>query len=186
MMHKYTTRAEAKAAGVTHYYPQKPCCHGHEGKRLVSNSCCCACMLIGTKKYRSVPEKAKFQNDRQKERTREYRKNPEYAARERERRNAEARTEKGRKRARNNYLRNTMGITTEEAEAVLVAQGHKCAICERDLTHARLRQKAHDHDHKTGKFRGILCVNCNTSIGKFKECTATLQRAIAYLEKHAA
>jgi len=40
-----------------------------------------------------------------------------------------------------------------------------------------------DHDHETGKFRGWLCFNCNTSIGKLGDSVQGLLRAVAYLEK---
>jgi hypothetical protein len=39
-----------------------------------------------------------------------------------------------------------------------------------------------DHDHDTGKFRGVLCQGCNTGIGQFYENTQIMQSAIAYLE----
>lgn len=39
-----------------------------------------------------------------------------------------------------------------------------------------------DHDHNTGRIRGILCRNCNVAIGYFKENTGNLKSAIAYLE----
>lgn len=38
-----------------------------------------------------------------------------------------------------------------------------------------------DHDHNSGQVRGILCVNCNTAMGKFGDSTIILQRAIDYL-----
>jgi hypothetical protein len=39
-----------------------------------------------------------------------------------------------------------------------------------------------DHCHRTGKFRGWLCDNCNTAIGKLGDDVFGLQRAIHYLE----
>lgn len=40
-----------------------------------------------------------------------------------------------------------------------------------------------DHDHTTGKFRGWLCVSCNTGLGKLGDSVEGLERAIAYLKK---
>jgi hypothetical protein len=40
-----------------------------------------------------------------------------------------------------------------------------------------------DHDHATGKFRGILCFHCNTVLGKVKDSTETLQNMISYLNR---
>lgn len=39
-----------------------------------------------------------------------------------------------------------------------------------------------DHDHETGKFRGVLCQGCNTGIGQFYEDVQVMQVAIEYLE----
>lgn len=41
-----------------------------------------------------------------------------------------------------------------------------------------------DHDHKTGKQRGILCFNCNCGIGLFKDNVERLKKTIDYLEKY--
>ena len=40
-----------------------------------------------------------------------------------------------------------------------------------------------DHDHATLKFRGWLCDNCNTGIGRLGDNIEGLKRALAYLEK---
>ncbi len=40
-----------------------------------------------------------------------------------------------------------------------------------------------DHDHRTGKFRGILCHHCNTGLGHFFDDVEKLQAAIVYLQK---
>ncbi len=58
-----------------------------------------------------------------------------------------------------------------------------CAICG-TTTDPNERSFAIDHDHVTGKIRGLLCTFCNTAIGLFKDDTALLLNAIDYLEKH--
>ncbi len=55
-------------------------------------------------------------------------------------------------------------------------QGGRCAICETET------EKLHiDHDHETGKVRGLLCMNCNTALGQFKDDIEILKAAILYL-----
>ncbi|AXN53523.1 endonuclease VII [Gordonia phage Ronaldo] len=60
-----------------------------------------------------------------------------------------------------------------------MAQGGKCAICQRAI--GKRRKLAVDHDHDTGEVRGILCQPCNfTVLGRYDK--EALQRAIDYLE----
>ena len=40
-----------------------------------------------------------------------------------------------------------------------------------------------DHDHKTGAMRGWICYNCNSGLGRFKDDTQLLIKAIEYLHK---
>lgn len=40
-----------------------------------------------------------------------------------------------------------------------------------------------DHDHETGKVRGVLCRGCNGALGKFGDTVAGVRRALAYLER---
>ena len=58
-----------------------------------------------------------------------------------------------------------------------------CAICHNPLTERGLNTHF-DHDHTTGKLRGILCSNCNTGLGKFKDNVDFLLSAISYLHKY--
>jgi len=56
-----------------------------------------------------------------------------------------------------------------------------CAICGVNPA-ATGRQLARDHDHKTQRFRGWLCMSCNTGLGQFKDDRVLLMRAVAYLD----
>lgn len=58
----------------------------------------------------------------------------------------------------------------------------ECQICSRDLRELELRDIHLDHDHKTGKIRGLLCFNCNAGLGHFKDDISRLKNAIDYLE----
>jgi Recombination endonuclease VII len=58
------------------------------------------------------------------------------------------------------------------------AQGSACLICRRQITVAT----AHvDHDHASGKVRGILCFACNGGMGQFGDDPEVLVRAARYL-----
>jgi Recombination endonuclease VII/HNH endonuclease len=84
-------------------------------------------------------------------------------------------------------LRKKFGITLAEYCAMLVAQDGKCGICGLEETATRggnLKALAVDHDHVTGKIRGLLCQECNQAIGKFRDNRDTLLSAIRYLDKH--
>jgi len=73
------------------------------------------------------------------------------------------------------------GITAREYLRLFERQEGTCAICFENDGRRRL---AVDHCHETGKVRGLLCVNCNTGLGKFRDNITMLQRAIYYLELH--
>jgi hypothetical protein len=69
---------------------------------------------------------------------------------------------------------------------MLEKQQHRCHVCECKLKRPPKGKRMFnipyvDHDHQTGKVRGILCGNCNTGLGHFKDNTKLLQRAINYL-----
>jgi hypothetical protein len=85
-------------------------------------------------------------------------------------------------------LRSIFGITLAEYSLMLIEQDGKCATCRQSETATRngkLKALCVDHDHKTGKVRGLLCSECNQGLGKLKENRDTLLNMIAYLDKHA-
>lgn len=54
-----------------------------------------------------------------------------------------------------------LGVTDAEYERLLAAQGGHCAICPNTPKTRRLNV---DHDHATGKVRGLLCHRCNRAL----------------------
>jgi hypothetical protein len=89
--------------------------------------------------------------------------------------------------ARENYfypyhIRSTYGLTLEQYEA-MAAVG--CAICGRPQGEAGGKNNIlHvDHNHKTGKIRGLLCHFCNRGLGCFRDDQEFLQKAIEYLKR---
>jgi len=67
---------------------------------------------------------------------------------------------------------------------MMTAQGGKCAICGHRSTDDRNFFPVVDHCHKTKKARGLLCMNCNMGIGKFKDSPTLMREAALYIENH--
>ena len=100
------------------------------------------------------------------------------------------------KQQRNYYINNREKITNrelkkysvsvEEYNAMLEAQNKVCAICKQPET-ARVNNKVKrlsiDHNHETGKVRGLLCHNCNILIGQAKDNVKILHNAAEYLNR---
>lgn len=85
-------------------------------------------------------------------------------------------------------LKKLYGLTIEDVGIILKNQNYKCAICGKEifLFGSSKKLTAHvDHDHKTGKIRGLLCQECNTGLGKFMDNPEYLLGAISYLNKNA-
>jgi hypothetical protein len=81
------------------------------------------------------------------------------------------------------------GITLEEFEKILAEQGGVCAVCgetESDVQYGRLRPLSVDHDHVTGKIRGLLCNSCNRGIGLLGDNVTRLEQAVYYLRERGA
>lgn len=86
-------------------------------------------------------------------------------------------------KAKNSYYRYQYGITLEQYNQMLLTQGNVCAICRKGES-VLGRSLCVDHDHKTGKPRGLLCLDCNSGIGHLKDDTSYLLRAIKYLNNN--
>ena len=81
------------------------------------------------------------------------------------------------------YLR-AYGISLQELFAMMEKQKWKCAICNTfgfKMLDNHISGLNCDHDHKTGRVRGLLCHNCNRGLGLFQDNPDYLQSAIEYL-----
>lgn len=72
------------------------------------------------------------------------------------------------------------GLGPEDVAALLEKQNHRCAVCSKPFA-AGLRGFAVDHDHNTGRVRGLLHTRCNSLLGMAGDDERTLLRAIQYL-----
>lgn len=77
--------------------------------------------------------------------------------------------------------RKTYGLQPGAYEMLCAQQNNACAICQRP---ADRRGLVVDHDHKTERVRGLLCVPCNVMLGNARENPAVFLNAIAYLRQH--
>lgn len=78
------------------------------------------------------------------------------------------------------------GVSLGQVEDLRVKQKSRCAICqthEDDIQHATFKHNplVIDHDHATGKVRGLLCSKCNLILGNSNDSVKTLKAAIRYL-----
>lgn len=83
-------------------------------------------------------------------------------------------------------LKRRFGLSKAKYEAMLAEQDGVCAICEKAETTVIRGLNitlAVDHCHTTGRVRGLLCTQCNRSLGGFRDDPALLEAAIAYLKK---
>lgn len=78
-------------------------------------------------------------------------------------------------------LSSKFGISIDEYNNLLEIQNGVCAICKNFNKEKNL---AVDHDHETGKIRGLLCSRCNLGIGQFNDNIQLLSDAISYLENY--
>jgi len=90
-------------------------------------------------------------------------------------------------------LKKKYGLTWDQYTLLWESQGRKCAICRgKIVTYSSRKEKGPrttekacvDHDHETGRIRGLLCSNCNTAVGLLKDDPDTIDAAAEYLRRH--
>lgn len=131
------------------------------------------------KKYASDPEWARKRNERVKEWTRRQKLLGLCVKCEKKATHStlcEAHFFSGRE---DNWRKRRIPMTLPAFFGMFERQGRACRLCQRALSYA---QTAVDHCHATGLVRGILCVSCNSALGKLGDTSASLQRVVAYLD----
>ena len=77
-------------------------------------------------------------------------------------------------------LKARYGITLAEYDTMLEQQGGCCKVCR--TTDSGGKGRFHvDHNHTTGKVRGLLCSGCNKGLGHLQDSPDVLLKALAYL-----
>lgn len=87
---------------------------------------------------------------------------------------------------RSRTLMHKYGITIEQLEGLLAAQGEKCAICKSTIVLGATdnAKVCVDHCHESGDVRGLLCHPCNAGLGYFRDDQERLSAAAAYVFRH--
>ncbi len=84
---------------------------------------------------------------------------------------------------RKQMLKSNYNLSVKEYEKLFFEQGGKCTICGTPQSELK-KNLCVDHDHKTGKVRGLLCVLCNQGLGSFKDNQSNIENALYYLILH--
>lgn len=81
------------------------------------------------------------------------------------------------RRGLSTHRKRKYGVTDEQVDSLMSAQGGACAICE-------VNPAEHlDHDHATGAVGGILCAPCNKGLGHFRDNSTLLRKAADYVDR---
>ena len=90
-------------------------------------------------------------------------------------------------KVRNNHYQRTYGITLIEYELMLKSQNGVCKICGQFETakgnSGKILPLSIDHEHKTGKIRGLLCAKCNKALGLLNSDIEVSKAITKYLEE---
>ena len=70
------------------------------------------------------------------------------------------------------------GLSISGYDLILSSQNGVCAICGKPPKKNRLHI---DHDHRTGKVRGLLCFRCNYGMGWFQDDISVLAKVLNYM-----
>lgn len=81
-------------------------------------------------------------------------------------------------RSHGHQIKHAYGISGTDYQVMLKAQRGRCAICRKKPVKRRLGV---DHDHRSGRVRGLLCVKCNLAIGYLNHRPSLLAAAGRYL-----
>jgi len=151
-----------------------PLCSKCKVVEVVRAGYCAACMRRYMREYMRAHANDPGVREKARERQARWRAaNPDYNQKHREK-NAARYQRRSREKRLAKY-----GLTAEQYEQRLVQQHGRCAICGIIPDGWML---AVDHDHETGRVRGLLCGMCNQGLGMFEDAVEFLERAIAYLK----
>lgn len=80
-------------------------------------------------------------------------------------------------------LKYFFNLSYADWEELKIKQNNSCAICNKSQD-ILIKTMAVDHDHNTGKVRGLLCDSCNLGLGKFQDNIEILENALKYMKEN--
>lgn len=80
---------------------------------------------------------------------------------------------------RKNFRKYKYGLTQEAFEAMKLGQSNVCKICKK-----LPKEWVVDHEHSTGRIRGLLCRSCNVAIGLLNDDPEILKEAARYVSNY--
>jgi Autographiviridae endonuclease VII len=187
-LESHANREAAIKSGAT-TYNGSPCKQCGLTLKLVSNYSCVACAAkrcanrspdVGRRWRKSAKGRATLKRYKKtavykavqnKYKKKDYKNNPQ---------KYKARYIRSRGYTINYQLQKNFRISINDYNTKLAEQGHKCMICGLAQGQSRRRLPV-DHNHKTGKIRGILCHSCNSALGFVHEDINILYKMIEYL-----
>ena len=86
-------------------------------------------------------------------------------------------------KVKNNQLKRNYNITLKEYNEMFEHQEGKCFICNIHQSEFK-KLLSVDHNHETGKVRGLLCDGCNSILGRANDNITILENAIKYIKKY--
>jgi len=128
------------------------------------------------REYSYIPEVKK----KRKEYNKEYHQRPKFKVKRKE----YEKIPEVKKRIKEYRLKRKYNLTLKQLNTLLIKQDNKCAICNCLFGKIKLNKPSVDHNHSTKKIRGVLCNNCNTGLGFFKDNISNLNSAIKYLKEN--
>lgn len=159
------SKEDAELIGSKHYFDGVPCKNGHIEKRRTKCKSCIQCIRNASAKYKLTEKYAIGAAKRIDSKKADGTWSLDCASR---------------------TLKHQYGITLEEYNKMLEKQQGVCAICGKaekitDKRTGNVKRLAVDHCHKTNVIRGLLCLFCNTAIGKFKDNPELIEKAASYV-----
>ena len=108
---------------------------------------------------------------------------------EKHRRREKEKRERNREYYQKYEVARVRGLTVEQYDQMVIDQNNKCAICgleetRKSRTEGMTTRLVIDHCHKTNFVRSLLCSECNTGLGKFKDSPELFDKAKEYILRH--